>query len=409
MLDVDILIVGAGPAGCSAAIHLEGSGKRVVLLDRHDFPRDKICGDALSGNATYELSKLPGGRLADFAGFSSKESTGGIRFVSPGGYVLDLDLLGSRPGLDSPGYVCSRYAFDHFLYQEAEQTGATCIRDRIRRVERIALENGKPGFELGGDSGTYRAPLLLVADGVNGSISKSLTGAKLLRRHHSAGLRCYMKNVTGFSEKRLIELHFIPELLPGYFWLFPMREGIANIGLGVRADVVQKKRIDLKARFTEIIQQHPVLAPRFAEATAMETIQGAGLPLGSTWRTITGDGFMLLGDAAGLVDPFSGEGIGNAMASGRLAAEQALRSFRLNDFSGRELHTYTRNLKRVIGGELKVSSALQSMLRFPSLFDRLTKRAEADEELRRQINAMLHQPSARRALLWPGFWWKVLR
>jgi hypothetical protein len=95
------------------------------------------------------------------------------------------------------------------------------------------------------------------------------------------------------------------------------------------------------------------------------------------------------------------------MASGRLAARQVLAAFAKNDFSQKQLSHYSRDLKRVIGGELKVSAALQSLLRFPALFDRLASRARKDEDLRRKINAMLHEPSARKALLWPGFWWKI--
>jgi menaquinone-9 beta-reductase len=263
-----------------------------------------------SGNSTYELSKLPGERLAHFATFPQKQSTGGIRFVSPAGHILDLDLLGSRPGLDSPGYVCSRLDFDAFLYSEAIKSGTVFIQDKVTKVERCKLPDNRPGFILSGANDRYSAPLLLVADGVNGPISKALTEGKLLRRHHSAGLRCYMENVSGFSENKLIELHFLPELLPGYFWLFPMQNNIANIGLGVRSDVVQKKRLDLKAIFNELIERHPVLSKRFTEAKALENIQGAGLPLGSTWRANAGDGFMLLGDAAGLVDPFSARVLG---------------------------------------------------------------------------------------------------
>lgn len=188
-----------------------------------------------------------------------------------------------------------------------------------------------------------------------------------------------------------------------------MTEGRANVGLGVRSDVVSAQKMDLKKHLKNIIGHHPAIAERFSGAEASESIRGAGLPLGSKWRELIHHRVLMMGDAAGLVDPFSGEGIGQAMTSGRLAAQTVLHGLKTGKGSVRDLQGYSQQLQRTLGGELRVSTYLQWMLRFPGLFNQVALKAQNRPWLRDEICDMLHHPSQRKRLLWPGFWWKWVR
>ncbi len=137
-----------------------------------------------------------------------------------------------------------------------------------------------------------------------------------------------------------IELHFLPELLPGYFWIFPMPNGRANVGAGMLSSVVAKRKVDLKKEMEKIINEHPVISKRFVHAKPEGKAQGWGLPLGRKVGSISGDNLLLCGDAASLIDPFTGEGIGNAVLSGRYAAEKALNAIATNDYSVKNLRKF---------------------------------------------------------------------
>jgi geranylgeranyl reductase family protein len=401
----DVLILGAGPAGTTAAIHLAGKGYRVTLIDQHNFPRDKICGDALSGNTTYEVSKLPEQAQAPFHHLPTTLPAGGIRFVAPNGIPLDLPLAVARPGFSSAGFVVSRWDFDFYLWQQAiSQPEVEFIQ---AKAESISISDQEVSVSSG--SNVYIASFLLAGDGDKSMIRRTLWPNPIHRRHHSAGLRQYWTGVQGFPEGSFIELHFLPELLPGYFWIFPMTGDRANVGLGVRSDVVSLQKMDLKKHLRTLVGEHPAIAPRFSQATPSETIRGAGLPLGSTWRALIHHRVLMMGDAAGLVDPFSGEGIGQAMTSGRIAAETVLQGLKSGQGSVQSLQAYPQRLKRTLGSELRVSTYLQWMLRYPGLFNLVARKAQNRPWLRDEICDMLHHPAQRKRLLFPGFWWKWVR
>src|SRR5690606_33542098 len=138
------------------------------------------------------------------------------------------------------------------------------------------------------------------------SVARAFSDEKVDKNHHCAGLRIYYENVSGFSEDNAVELHFYKKLLPGYFWMFPLPGNRANIGLGMLSAHVAKRKPNLKALLMDIIENHPNVKDRFKHARPLEEIKGFGLPLGSKKRVISGDKFLLLGDAASLINPLSG-------------------------------------------------------------------------------------------------------
>jgi menaquinone-9 beta-reductase len=299
-IETEVAIVGAGPAGTTCALHLANKGIKCVLIDKAVFPRDKICGDAISGNAVYELEKLGIDFPKHFSAFEDKIPTSGIKFIAPSGKSLYLKMKKVRAGFTHAGYVSSRMCYDHFLFEQAGKNSMIRILQGVNihevksTVDDIQLISKDPGYII-------KAKLVVGADGAHSLLAK-LTGREMDKKHYSGGLRQYWENVEGFDEGNPIELHFYKNTLPGYFWIFPMTKNKANVGIGIKSDVISKKRINLKLIMDDLIKNHPLVAPRFKNAKPLEDPKGFGLPLGSKKIKLSGYRFILLGDAASLID-----------------------------------------------------------------------------------------------------------
>jgi geranylgeranyl reductase family protein len=403
----DVIIAGGGPGGATCALALADSGLRVLLLDKERFPRDKICGDALSGKVLSVLRYLDPEAEKALHAHPPKLGSWGIRFVAPAGQTLDIPFKSEKnpEASHAPGYVCRRADFDHWLMERVKQGGRTEVREGftlrhiLRESDCLALSDGQE---------TLRARLLVGADGAQSVVARQLAAFRVEPGHHSAGVRAYYRNVGGFHEQQFIELHFLPELLPGYLWVFPLPGGAANVGLGMLTRDLSRKPVNLRRRLTELLQEHPRFAERFRHAELEGPVRGFGLPLGSKRRPVSGERFLLTGDAASLIDPFSGEGIGNAMISGRLAAAHARRAFELGDFSAEALAAYDEALFRKIGSELQLSYRMQQLVRHPRLFDWVVRRANRNPSLRTLMTMMFENLDIRRELSRPSFYGKLI-
>ena len=187
-----------------------------------------------------------------------------------------------------------------------------------------------------------------------------------------------------------------------------MPNGMANVGLGIRSDRVSKEKINLSEKMLQAIKEVPYLEERFRNAEQKDKIRGFGLPLGSKRRKISGNRFMLVGDAASLIDPFTGEGIGNAMASGMMAAEHAVTCLQHSSYSAATMAHYDREVYRRLGRELQLSTTMQRLLHFPRLFDFVVKKADNNPYLKETIASMMDNINIREKLKQPSFYFKLL-
>ena len=405
----DICILGAGPGGATAALHLANAGHPCLLLDRAAFPRDKVCGDALSGKVLSELKrsdeKLPG----QLAAAPMQVPSWGIDFFAPNGRQLGIPF---KPTFDkatdrAAGHVAKRIDFDNFLVEEVRQRPEIDFRENVdvARTERTAT-----GWQLLNKAGQEVATcrILLVANGAQSEFARKVAGHALEPDHHCAGLRTYYANVAGLSPDNFIELHFIKDFLPGYLWVFPLPNGQANVGVGMLSKTVAAKKINLRQRLDEILATHPTLAPRFAQAERLGPVRGFGLPLGSKRRSLSGANYLLLGDAGSLIDPFSGEGISHAMVSGRHAAIWAAQAVAKADFSPEFLKNYDKAVYNRLWQELRLSRVMQRLLNFPSLFNIVANRAVDNPTLAETLSAMFMDLDLRERLRQPSFYFKLL-
>lgn len=406
----NIVIAGAGPAGATASLFLCKKKIPHVVLDKSFFPRDKICGDALSGKVADVLQKIDSTIHAEFAAMSDKIlPCNGIVFSAPNGVAIEVPFRNNLSELKYPaGYVAKRFTFDDFLLKKIDRNLATVIegaevKSVLRTGDGIEIQ-----YSSNGDDKALRCKLLIGAEGDRSLSARSLGGYKVNQKNYSAAVRAYYKGVKGMHEKNFIELHFLKEILPGYFWIFPLPNGEANVGVGIPSHIVSKKKTNLKNEMLRIIREHPGFKERFSDAEMIGEIKGWGLALGSEKRKISGDNFLLTGDAASLIDPFTGEGIGNAMLSGMKAAEQAKRCLAENRFDGEFLKQYDENVYRVLWDELSLSTRLQKISRYPWLLNFLFNKATKNKTLRESIPFMFDNLDIRAKLKNPRFYLKLL-
>jgi flavin-dependent dehydrogenase len=224
-------------------------------------------------------------------------------------------------------------------------------------------------------------------------------------KHTAVGIRCYYDNVKNLTDQ--IELHYVEETNPGYFWIFPAGKNRANVGVGLLKSIVKQENRRLNDIMINVINSDN-FRHRFRDAVALEKPTGWNLPFGSIRRENHGEGFLLLGDAAGLVDPFTGEGIGNAMESGRIAARIASKAKEKNNFKKEYLRYYDEELWKYLGGELSVSTRLLKLARSKFLLNFVIDRAARNEKVRNIMSGMLADEIPKTELSNRLFYLKIL-
>lgn len=290
----DVIIVGAGPAGSSAAYLLASAGMRVALLDQYAFPRDKLCGGLLSGRSQRVFTEIFG---------ASWSPT--IEYLSHGVTMYHRDRLLNALEDASPLHFTSRSVFDAHLLQLAEQQGATFLQANVSGLDRadntVYLKDGQQ----------FQADFIIGADGVLSTIANSLYPRSLDKRRLGLAMEIELPRETITQDVTMPEIYF-GLVQWGYGWVFPKAETL-TVGVG---GVWQKNPSMLRA-FQEFLKQRFGFQPDVR-------IKGHYLPF-RVYRRKPGNGSVLLvGDAAGLVEPITGEGIAFAMQSGQFAASSIL-------------------------------------------------------------------------------------
>ncbi|MET0391584.1 MAG: geranylgeranyl reductase family protein [Chitinophagaceae bacterium] len=409
MIETDICIIGAGPGGVAAALQLNRLGVACVVVDKAVFPRDKVCGDGLSGKVMTALHRIDPAIATRLLAFAQKKDSWGVTFVSPGRHSLQVPY---KPAYDKetddcPGFTSKRIHFDQFLADELKREPGIPFYEGVS-IEHYRKEpDGYIASDASGDF-SVKAKLLIIANGAHSRFTRDVAGIRMEPAHYAAGIRGYYRNVQGLHADNFIELHFLKPLLPGYLWIFPLPNGEANVGMDMLSADVSKRKVNLKKLLADTLQSDPVLRERFRDAELTGAFEGYGLPLGSKRRQLSGDRYMLVGDAAFLVDPFTGEGIGNALYTGAMAARQAAAALQAGDFSASGLTAYDENVYRVLGPELKLSHRLQKLVKYPVLFNLLMKMATRNRQLRELVSSMFYEVDIRKKLAQPSFYIRLL-
>lgn len=406
----DVLIAGAGPAGATTSIFLAKEKINHIIIDKATFPRDKICGDALSGKTVGMLNRITPNWQKHFLADDSKAIvSSGIQFIAPDTTCLDIPFQVKDDTQKGPtGFVSKRMDFDTSLYNLIDTSFAQIFtHTSLESIEYTAdglivtvLQENVPK--------TIFTKMIVGAEGRGSIVAKKLAKHKVEPDHYSAGIRAYYSNVGNMHQGNFIELHFLKEMQPGYFWIFPLPNGTANVGMGMLSSAVAEKKVNLKQLMLDTIEKHPVIKERFTNATLQGKIEGWGLPLGSKKRDLSGNRFLLAGDAGSLIDPFTGEGIGNAMVAGLVSSRQIKKALDANDFSAEFLKEYDKELYKKLWAELKLSHYLQILAGKPWLFNFVIGKASRSKELRETISCMFENVDIRKKFANPLFYLKIL-
>lgn len=409
-IETEVLISGAGPGGIMTALALAQKGIHCVIAEKAVFPRDKICGDALSGKVIDLFQKKYPEWAQELRTHPMQIGSYGVSFVAPNREKLDVPFKTgyNKNTMYAPGCIIKRIDFDYFLFQKLAQ-----FKNHIQVLAPYEMKyytSKKNSFTA---EDTHRsiqveAKMIVAADGAFSNFNRFLHPKNIEPQHYCAGIRTYMSGIKDIHSDNFIELHFLKKLLPGYFWIFPLPNGCANVGLGVRSDIIQKKKLNLKKLFQEIIESEPSIAERFVAAEMKEDIKGFGLPLASKKRSLSGHHYLLVGDAASLIDPFTGEGIGNAMISGWIAAEHIALCFQKSCFSASFNKNYDQAVYHRLGSEFQLSTQLQRLVQYPSLFNFVVNKAKNNTALQQTISMMFENLDIRKQLRNPAFYYRLI-
>ena len=345
-LTADVVIVGLGPAGSAAAIELRRAGRSVIAIDKAVFPRDKCCGDGLTTLGLRELEHLGLERNTIPDWFE----VGGAAIRSPSGHEVFVPL----PTTGSYAAVAPRLQLDDALVRLARDAGAD-IRDG-HGFER--LDDHDDHVTVIADGLTIDARYVIAADGMWSPVRKSIganEGGYLGEWH---GFRQYARNVTGPASQQLY-VWFEPDLVPGYAWSFPLPGGRVNIGFGVLRD--GNRRIqDMKQLWAELLTR-PHIIDALGDAFEVEDRHTAWpIPARVDEATLTAGRVLFTGDAAMATDVMTGEGIGQALLTGRLAAEAIIAAGALQPDDAAAI--YRTEVAHHLFADHRMSRALGSVL-----------------------------------------------
>ncbi len=366
-MEREVVVVGAGPSGSAAASALAQKGHDVLLLDRQSFPRDKACGDGIPAQAIeylYSLGMEEQIREAEFYPVNR------LLLSSPREMVLEADLKpGNEYGADS--YIVPRINFDALVQQYAVDSGAEFCQARVK--EPIVEEGKVVGVRarINGSEEDIRAKIVIGADGVTSVIARALRPDKHEDKHRAIALRAYIEDIEELPHE--VEFYLYKDILPGYAWIFPIGEGRANLGLGMRLDKFRNINSKLE-EMVDIFLEMPAIKKRLKRGGELKDVAVWQLNFGSQNMQRAYDGALLVGDAAGLINPLTGGGIANGLQSAMLAAETVHEAIRNDDFSLEKLAIYEKNCEDAIKGNMRKSYTIQrSLLYMPVLVDILVR------------------------------------
>ena len=394
--DADVIVVGAGPAGSATAFHLAQRGLDVLVLEKTAFPREKVCGDGLTPRAVKQLIDM-GIDVSPEAGWARNV---GLRIIG-GGHRLEMRWpdLATFPDY---GLTRTRKDFDEILARQAEKAGVRLLeRTSVTgpvRDERSGRIVGVTARTTDADGAkhpetTYRAPLVVAADGNSSRLAVAAGRERLENRPMGVAVRTYYRSEAYTHDEWLeshLELWDGDKLLPGYGWVFGLGDGTVNVGLGILDSSPAFGKVDYKALMQRWVDRADA-SYGFSEETRTEPIRGAALPMAFNRKPHYADGLLLVGDSAGMVNPFNGEGIAYAMESGALAAEviaQALARGRVEERE-RALATYPKVLQDSWGGYYTLGRLFVKAIGHPQVMRIATQRGLHHTTLMRFVLKLL--------------------
>ncbi len=350
----DVIIVGAGPAGCGAAYFLNESGFNVLLLEKHTMPREKVCGDGLSPKSLLQFAKM--GVLSKIES-ANPFYAHSLILSSPNNKIM----TGKTPkvdGLKDYFAILPRKKTDEILFNHVDALPNVTTLQNFRVTDIIRDGKSIIGVKGRGHDATYdiHGKYIIGADGPNSVIARRISLMNRNKKHLAFAARAYFEGVEGIEDA--IEIHYEKKILPGYGWLFPTGENTANVGAGYLCRYMDTT--SLKTLFHKFISENDYVKHKLRNARMIGELKGAPLTILTSPLKRSCGNVLLTGDAGSFVDALSGEGIYNALRTGELAARA------INDVHHSGL-TPDKNFERYIRKEFYFRERIPSKLIQPAM------------------------------------------
>lgn len=392
-LDADVIVVGAGPGGASIAYHLATAGVDVAVLEKATMPRDKICGDGLTPAAVSELVLMG----VDMTGWVKNR---GLHVVG-GGNSLYFDWPDQKT---LPGYGSARprYDFDNELIQHAVRAGARLYEGHLvqeavtNSLGRVVGVKARVGRGAGAREVTARGKLIVDAGGVAARLATSLGIEKKTKRPLGVAARTYFRSPR--ADEEWMESHLElwngkpgeSELLPGYGWIFPVGNGLVNVGLGSVSSGSRATKLPYREVFGRWTANLP---PEwgFTPENQVGPLRSAALPMSFNRKPHYTNGFALVGDSGGMVSPFNGEGIAPALKAGRLLAQATLQGLSRPSVVSfdKALSAYPEELTHEYGGYYALGRVFVALIENPKIMRLATYYGLPRRRLMKLVNKLL--------------------
>lgn len=349
---------------------LASNGLKTALIEKNSQPGNKTCGDGLTPDVFRQLQKIDPLLAEKICRSTDLNTYKNLLLQAPNGkqVVVNIPAYAPFPGMAAMRRShFDRLLFNHLLHNHPVSLMMDC------RVNSLVV--GDTAVTLHTSSGSVSASLVVGADGANSVAARALPVSGSRNQEKAFAIRGYYQfSNTGGATLDTPVVVFDKSLLPGYLWIFPLNDGWANIGLGIDSHHMAKNNINLKAMLNKVLPRVMESLPH-AQPLTQPHLRGHFIPLGRAGNPISGNRILLTGDAASLAHPLTGEGIGNAIRSGRLAAAQAINCFRQNKFDASFNHQYDEEIYRITAGEFRNFRLLQSVFGFPAALNLLAAAA----------------------------------
>jgi geranylgeranyl reductase family protein len=407
----DVVIIGGGPAGSVMAWSLARRGVRVAVVERANFPREKVCGDFVEPGGLRILEAMQCRAVLDSPSRLPITSTR-VFVGSQVAYRGEIPYYERKHGLPPYGYIVPRHELDTLLLEHAQNASATvyhgCAASEVRReggFTRVWVHSGQRNF-------TLSSRLVVGADGTQSIVARSFGIARADRRYIAISQRAYVDGVS--VERGEATICFDDELFPGYGWMFPMLGGRANVGVGILSESSHRYGISVPKLFNAFIEKLRIRHPGCAGMRVVSK------PIGGVVKTYGGigrnhfDGGVLIGDAGSFVDPMTGEGITPGMESALIAASTICLSLEQGRFDAAFLSRYERDFRRYFDPSMLYLDLCATLLRnrhFREFWLRAGMRgfarAMADPAFARVAGSTFGGPDVRPSLILEQVWAKI--
>ncbi len=397
--DVEAIVVGGGPAGSTVSAQLANAGHRVLLLDKASFPRHKACSEYINP---------AGAMLLDEMGMTGEIMAAGAHRMNamlvhaPGGQHFVANY--AKAGPDRAALGLSRYRLDHLLIDRARAAGVD-VMERAH-VRRVIQENGQVvGVEatINGNREEIRAGIVIGADGHKSVVSRELGQDTTPRWPHKTGLVAHYRGVRDLD--RFGEMHIGQRAYAGFA---PLEDGLTNVAVVADVRAVEGRTGSIDEFFMASLRSMPAVARKLDGAERVGTIRGVG-SMARRARHTTGDGYLLVGDAAQFLDPFTGEGIYEAMRGAHLAAPVVSAALRSGGATAEALRPYRAARRQTFMAKRDVSWIVQGFINTPALMNYVTDRLARREELGLTLSGVLGNFRPATQALSPVFLARLLR